>query len=90
MIRVDSFGARTRDSCDLNSSSEIFVVLFNVCFELPVQTIAVNWEAPSSVWIGTTWDWAAVCEIGLGRDAVMSAVAAVFSDERRYVMLFLQ
>ena len=42
MIRVDSFGALSRDSRDLNSLSEIFVALFNVCFELPIQTITVN------------------------------------------------
>ena len=90
MIRVYSFGALTRDSRDLNSLSEIFVVLFNVCFELPVQTIAVNWETPSSVRIDTVWDWTAINKIGIGRDVVMSAVATVFSDECHYVMLSLQ
>ena len=42
MVRVYSFGALTRYGRDLNSLSEIFVVLFNVCFELPIQTITVN------------------------------------------------
>ena len=66
------------------------MVLFDVRFELPVQTIAVNWETSSSVWIGTEWDWAAIYKVGIGRDVVMPAVAAVFCDECPYIMLFLQ
>ena len=90
MRRVDSFGALTRDSCDFNSLSEIFVVLFNVCFELPVQTITVNRETPSSVGIDTVWDRTAIDEVGVGRYVVMSAISAVFSDECHHIMFFLQ
>ena len=90
MIRVDSFGALPRDSRDLNSLSEIFVVLFNVCFELPVQTITVNRETPSSVGIDTVWDRTAIYKVGIGRYVVMSAISTVFSDECRHVMFFLQ
>ena len=90
MVRVYSFGALTRYGRDLNSLSEIFVVLFNVCFELPIQPIAVNRQSTTSVRIDAVWDWTAVNKVGVWRYVVMSAISAVFSDKCRHVMFFLQ
>ena len=62
------------------------MVLLQVCFEFPVEAIAVNGEASSFSRIGAVGNWAAVYKVGVGSHIVVSAVPAILSYEGGNIM----
>ena len=66
------------------------MALFQMRFHFPVEAIAVNGSAPSTVWVGALGEGTAIDKICFGRHIVMSAIATSFVDECAHVVLFFK
>ena len=59
-VEVLPRGALPGNGGYLHPLFEVFVVLFQVRFDFPVQAIAIYGDAPPSVRIGAFWEWTAL------------------------------
>ena len=66
------------------------MALFQVCFEFPVEPVAVNGEASPSPRIWAVRDWAAVDEVGSWCHVVMSAISTAIRKEGAHEMLLFE
>ena len=85
-VGVDAGSALPGNCGDVYALGQLLMVLFKMCFHLPIEAVAVDGDAPSPMRIGTAGNGAAIDEVGVRRHVVVPTVPAVFCYEGGDVM----